>query len=322
MQRIDQLQEKINIAIAHANFAEQPAELYDPIVYTMSLGGKRLRPALTLLACDMFNGNVEDALHPALAIEIFHNFTLLHDDIMDKSPLRRNHPSVWKKWNENIAILSGDTMLIMAYEYLMKTRFDCLVEILTLFNRTATEVCQGQQYDMNFETSDAVGIDDYVTMIRLKTAVLIASSLKTGAIIANASVENANMLYQYGESVGIAFQLMDDYLDVFGSQDVFGKQTGNDILTNKKTYLYLKAFETAGKDEKRRLEEAFSNTNSAEKITQVTELYRQLKADKLVLSEIDQYHKTALSLLDQIDVTPEKKVDLFDFAEKLIRREF
>lgn len=321
MNRIEELQEKINRTIAAESFHGKPAELFDPIVYSMSMGGKRLRPTLTLLACEMFGGKLEEALHPAIAIEIFHNFTLLHDDIMDKSPLRRSNPTVWKKWNENIAILSGDTMLIMAYDYLMKTQCDCLIEILGLFNKTATEVCQGQQLDMNFESQGKVGIEDYLEMIRLKTAVLVASSLKTGAIIAQTTSVNANLVYKFGENTGIAFQLMDDYLDVFGVPDKFGKLTGNDILTNKKTWLYLKAFELAGDLKKAELQAAFAIQDPYKKVETVTSLYRTLGVDQLTLDAINGYHEKAILNLEQIQVAPEKKSDLRNFSLRLIHRE-
>ncbi len=322
MNSINQLQQEISRCIEESDFGNHPAELYDPIVYTMGLGGKRIRPTLTLLACDMFKGNIKDAMSPAIAIEVFHNFTLLHDDIMDQSPLRRNQPTVWKKWDENIAILSGDTMLIMAYDYLMKTRNDCLIDILKLFNKTATEVCQGQQYDMNFEKKPDVSIAEYIMMIRLKTAVLVASSLKTGAIIAGASEENAEKLYEFGENVGIAFQLMDDYLDVFGDQEKFGKMTGNDIVTNKKTYLYIKAFDVSDSNTALALTEAYKLPNLDEKIRKVREIYLSLGVDKITLNAIDEYNAKAISLLNSIELEEIRKQELFTFAKNLIKRDF
>lgn len=321
MSRIEELQHLIHEAIEAGNYSAEPAELYAPIAYTMQLGGKRLRPTLTLLACDMFGGDLEDALHPALAIEIFHNFTLLHDDIMDRSPLRRNQPTVWKKWDSNIAILSGDTMLIMAYQYLMKTRCDCLVEILNLFNTTAAEVCQGQQYDMNFETQAEVSVGEYINMIRLKTAVLLASSLKTGAIVAGAGDENAEKLYHFGENIGIAFQLMDDYLDAFGDQEIFGKQTGNDILTNKRTYLYLKALEVADEQTRKEFFKAFAINKPDEKVAEVMRIFRKLKVDELSRDAIVYYNREAYEILDAVNIEQSRKSDLIAFAEMLTRRQ-
>ena len=242
---INEIQKIIEKQIDNINFKKAPNELYGPIAYTLKLGGKRLRPALCLMGCDMFGGNINEALQPALGIELFHNFTLLHDDIMDKAPLRRGKETVYNKWNTNTAILAGDTMMAIAYDFIMKAPEVVRTKIFSIFNKTAIEVCEGQQYDMNYESQNDVTIDKYLEMIRLKTAVLLAGSLKIGAVIGGANENDTQKLYSFGENIGIAFQLKDDLLDVFSNEDKFGKKSGGDIITNKKTFLYLKAFELA-----------------------------------------------------------------------------
>jgi geranylgeranyl diphosphate synthase type II len=249
MYSLDFIQQRISSAFADARFLHEPIKLYEPISYTLDQGGKRIRPVLVLLACDLFGGDIEKAVFPAMGLEIFHNFTLLHDDIMDNAPLRRGQETVHKKWNDNTAILSGDTMFVLAYEYVAKTDAALLPEVLRLFNDTARKVCEGQQYDMNFETQEKVTIEQYKMMIRLKTAVLIACSLKLGAIIARAEPAEANKLYDFGIELGLAFQLQDDYLDTFGDVAIFGKEIGGDIITHKKTFLFLKAIEVDRGDE-------------------------------------------------------------------------
>ncbi|MEI7982215.1 MAG: polyprenyl synthetase family protein [Bacteroidota bacterium] len=249
MHSLESIQQRISTAFSSAQFLNEPVKLYEPITYTLGQGGKRIRPVLVLLACDLFGGDPEKAVFPAMGLEIFHNFTLLHDDIMDNAPLRRGQETVHKKWNDNTAILSGDTMFVLAYEYVAKTDPALLPEVLRLFNDTARKVCEGQQYDMNFETQSNVTIEKYMMMIRLKTAVLIACSLKLGAIIALADPAEAENIYHFGMELGLAFQLQDDYLDAFGDTTVFGKEIGGDIITNKKTFLFLKAFEVARADD-------------------------------------------------------------------------
>ena len=260
MYSILDLQDKFNLLIANQVFKKKPHKLYDPIAYTMSHGGKRLRPLLTLLACDLFSGDVEKALYPALAIEVFHNFTLVHDDIMDKAPLRRGKETVYKKWDSNIAILSGDTMFALAYQYALNTDSNLVPKILSVFSQAAIEVCEGQQFDMDFETSPSVSIDEYLEMIRLKTAVLIAVSLQIGAIIGDASEEEIIEMYNFGNNLGMAFQLKDDLLDVYGEQEKFGKKTGGDIVANKKTYLFLKALELCDSDNRQILNDTYNNS--------------------------------------------------------------
>ena len=323
MYTLNELQEKINTGIKRLNLKKSPVKLYQPISYTLNLGGKRLRPALCLLGCDMVNGVVEQAIDPALGIEIFHNFTLLHDDIMDQAPIRRGQETVYKKWNSNVAILSGDTMMALAYEYIMKAPESVRTEVFSVFNKTAIEVCEGQQYDMNFETSDNVSITDYLEMIRLKTAVLLAGSLKIGAIIGGTENNIADALYRFGENIGIAFQLKDDLLDVFSDVTKFGKTTGGDILSNKKTYLYLKAFELATGESLKQLTDFFSKDfdNPAEKVKGVKSIYQKLNIEDITEQEIISYYSLALESLKEIDIPDERKSELLKFAGKLKLRE-
>ncbi len=317
------LQEKIRKVFIAENFLFDPPELYAPIAYTLSQGGKRLRPLLTLMACDLFGENPEKAVFPAMGLEIFHNFTLLHDDIMDNAPLRRGQPTVHKKWDSNTAILSGDTMFVMAYEYITRTEPDKLPRVLDLFNTTARAVCEGQQYDMNFETSPDISIPDYLMMIRLKTAVLIACSLKLGAILSGANEEDTENIYFFGEHLGMAFQLQDDYLDAFGEVNKFGKTIGGDILTRKKTYLTLKAFELSREDTLIRLTHYFSDQElpSAEKVQKITEIYKLLKVDEMIQEEIRKYLEKSLTYLQAIHLDDDRKAGLKSLAMEMIGRE-
>lgn len=322
MQTLETLQERIAAAFADTHFQQEPRKLYEPICYTLSLGGKRIRPLLVLLSCDLFGGDIEKAVYPAMGLEIFHNFTLLHDDIMDKAPLRRGMATVHNKWNDNTAILSGDTMFVLAYEYVAKTDASLLPEVLFLFNDTARKVCEGQQYDMDFETLPEVSIDQYMVMIRLKTAVLIACSLKLGAVIAGADPLEANRIYDFGIELGLAFQLQDDYLDAFGDTRVFGKAIGGDILTNKKTYLYLKAFESARGDDLMRLKHLYTTPGipADEKTTQVIELYRKLGIDESTRKEINQHHSGASVLFEGLNVPDDRKKQLRTLARRMVGR--
>lgn len=303
---------------------KEPKELYIPINYTLELGGKRIRPALLMLANNLFDGNDNDAIDAALAIEVFHNFTLLHDDIMDDAPLRRGKETVFKKWGSNIAILSGDVMFVNSLQLLAECNPIKLPEILRLFNNTAVEVCEGQQYDMNFETAQNVSIDDYLKMIELKTAVLLATSLKIGAVLGNASSENANHLYLFGKNLGIAFQLMDDILDLYGDPNKFGKQVGGDILANKKTYLLLKAKELADGDIKKQLEFSLSSKalKNEAKVDKIKGIFDQLKIKQLATDEMNLFYNTAISHLDSIDAPKEKKQIFENFAKSLMNREY
>src|ERR1700744_2149787 len=245
MKKLEDLQQIISEAVDKQTFPHYLAALYEPISYILSIGGKRMRPALLLMACDLFGGDVDDALAPALAIEVFHNFTLMHDDIMDNAPLRRGRTTVHERWNKNVAILSGDVMLIEGYKLMMQVKDHLLRQILDIFNNTAVGGCAGQQVDMEFEERNDVQIDEYINMIRLKTAVVLGGALKIGALIGGADTEDAVLLQAFGEQLGVAFQLQDDILDVFGDPEKFGKQVGGDILSNKKTFLLLKALELA-----------------------------------------------------------------------------
>jgi len=320
----DQLLVKVKSALAEVKLNKQPIELYLPISYTLDLGGKRLRPVMVLLACDLYGGDLEKAIHSAVAIETFHNFTLLHDDIMDNAPIRRGKETVFKKWNSNVAILSGDTMFAIAYKHLAKSDTKVLHNVLEIFTQAAIEVCEGQQYDMNFESRNDVTIPEYIEMIRLKTAVLIAASLRTGAVIGGASQIDLENIYKFGEYVGLAFQLQDDLLDVFGEQEKFGKKIGGDIVTNKKTYLYLKAMEEAKGLEKEQLIRYFSSTSfdSTEKISAVTAIYNKLGVRESTASMINDYYCKALEYFSSLSVSDDRKVILKKYSDQLISRDF
>lgn len=303
-------------------FVFEPHELYDPIEYTLRLGGKRIRPVMLLAANQLFGGDAAQAKDAALGIETFHNFTLLHDDLMDKSPLRRGKPTVYRKWNENTAILSGDTMFAMAWRYFLRQPHTRLQEILNCFNETAIEVCEGQQYDMNFEQRDNVSIAEYMEMIRLKTAVLLAGALKIGALYACAPNEDIEHLYQFGIALGLAFQLQDDLLDAFGDVAVFGKQTGQDIRDNKKTYLYLRALEKGSAQEVQELRDIFASTpeNSDAKVARVLEIYRHLGIKEEVENTVEMEFSKAQRSLDAIAVGEDKKRPLQELMEALLGR--
>jgi len=305
-------------------FNKEPQQLYQPLNYTLGLVGKRIRPALLLLANDLFGGKQALAIDAAIAIEIFHNFTLIHDDIMDNAPIRRGHPTVFKKWNVNTAILSGDVMLVESYKLISTCESVVLPEVLKTFNKMAAEVCEGQQYDMNFETQQNITIDDYLKMIELKTAVLLGASLRIGALIAKASVTDVNHIYAFGQNIGIAFQLMDDLLDVYGNPEKFGKQVGGDIISNKKTYLLLKAKELAKNELKKELEFCLSSkTLSPEnKVNRVKAIYSQLKIKELTMNEMNHFYNTAIAHLDSIEVPNDKKLVFEQFAKGLMQREY
>lgn len=303
--------------------ATAPLNLYQPIQYALDMGGKRLRPVMVLMACDLFGGNIDDALDAALAVEIFHNFTLLHDDIMDKAEMRRSRASVYKKYNENIAILSGDAMSIMAYRYLLKTKSERLPEIMSLFTETAIEVCEGQQYDMDFESRDDVSIDDYLEMIRLKTAVLIACSLKMGALLGKARAEDAELIYRFGINLGLAFQLQDDLLDVFADQEKFGKKLGGDIVANKKTFLLLKTLELASDAQRQELNGWLAKTgfDPDAKINAVREIYCEVGVAQTTREKIEVYYRAAMHDLAAMSVDETKKTPLLLLARSIMQRE-
>ncbi len=320
---LQQLQTQLREAIEQLTFERDPQELYDPISYILSLGGKRMRPLLVLLGCEIFSDQPLKSLPQALAVEIFHNFTLLHDDIMDQAPLRRNQPTVHEKWNPNIAILSGDVMLVIAYQHLMQCEPEFLPSLLKEFNACAIGVCEGQQMDMNFETADQVAIGNYLTMIGLKTAVLLGASLKMGAIIGGASERDAQMIYDFGYHTGVAFQLQDDILDVYGDKEKFGKRIGGDILSNKKTFLLLKALELAEGETLTELQNWIDATDPKPeaKVAGVTGIYDRLNVKEFARSEMDRYYQRGLDCLAAISVNETGKAGLRDFTDRLMVRE-
>ncbi|MBN1339171.1 MAG: polyprenyl synthetase family protein [Bacteroidales bacterium] len=315
---------KIEIRLAAIPLNKEPDKLYDPISYTLSLGGKRMRPLLTLMACDMFGGNPEDAIEAAIGLELFHNFTLLHDDIMDNAPLRRGRPTVHIKWNPNNAILSGDTMFALAYRCIANTSSRHLKKTLDLFTKTAIEVCEGQQYDMDFELRQDVTIPEYIEMIRLKTAVLPAAALKIGAIVAGANPMDAENIYRFGENIGIAFQLKDDLLDAFGAEELFGKVTGGDIAANKKTFLYLKSIEKANESDRKKLLEYYKTGSDDKdaKVRKVIEIYKKLDIEIITEKEIEQYYQASLGFLNRIPEKTGDKSILYGFIESLMNRDY
>lgn len=318
-------QQQIEQALKDKKYGSNPKELYEPIDYVMSLGGKRMRPVFVFVGCDFFGGDTSKAMHAALAIELFHNFTLVHDDIMDKAPLRRNQHTVHEKWNANIAILSGDTLIIKAYQELCKYDTKILPELLEIFNDTAIKICEGQQLDMNYEKLPTISIPQYLKMIELKTAVLLGGSLKIGALVGGADESNAQLLYEFGKHIGIAFQLQDDILDVYADTEKFGKQKGGDIIANKKTYLLLKAMEMAGSN--RYLKEELQQWIHApefvphEKVEAITSVYNFLNIKELAHAEMKKQYETALTFLKNIPVDEIKKQKLIAIADSLMVRE-
>jgi len=323
MKKLEDLQELISEAVEKLTFPGYPAELYEPITYILSLGGKRMRPALLLMACDLFGGDVDAAVPPALAIEVFHNFTLMHDDIMDNAPLRRGQTTVHEKWNQNVGILSGDVMLIEGYKLMMQVEEHLLRPIMNIFNSTAVSVCEGQQIDMEFEQRNNAGIDEYLEMIRLKTAVVLGSALKIGALIGGADQNDAELISVFGEQLGIAFQLQDDILDVYGNPEKFGKQVGGDIISNKKTYLLIKAFERANEKQRQELDDliALKQFDNVEKVAAVTALYDALEVRQHAEATMQAYAEKAFIALDAVNLPEAQKQYLRDFADGLLVRE-
>ncbi len=322
MYTLNECQEIIGLLLKNIKFPQVPSQLYEPIKYSLASKGKLIRPSLTLMACNLFSSSIHPALNPALAIELFHNFTLLHDDIMDKSEVRRNKPTIHKKWNENTAILSGDAMMIKSYEFIARSPHEKSHKILEVFTNTALKVCEGQQFDMDFERRTDVSVVEYVKMIELKTAALIAASLKIGAICGGAKDEEAEKLYDFGRSLGIAFQLQDDFLDIYGDSKIFGKANGGDIVANKKTFLLINALNIASGNTLEKLTGWLSKEvfNRHEKICEVTKLYDQLGIKELTLTKIKQYFSEALESLYDILVPDAKKEVLREFAMKLMVR--
>ena len=321
MEKIKQLQQDFADFLAQTDLNGQPKELYEPISYTLLQSGKRLRPMLCLLANEMFDGDEQQALWPALALETFHNFTLIHDDIMDKAPLRRGKETVYQKWNSDIAILSGDAMLAMAFQYALKPQKGA--ELASQLGRVAIEICEGQQMDLNFETLGNVTIDEYLEMIRLKTAVLLATALQMGATVAGAKEADIQHLYDFGLYMGMSFQLQDDILDLYSDVAVFGKRHGGDIADNKKTYLYLKALELASEKDRKRLEHLFTlrmDHDEEEKIEEVQAIYDRLHVKEAVEEVMLDYDRKAIEALSAIGLPEEKKKHLRTYAELLSGR--
>ena len=323
MLSVEHLQELFLKYLKNELFDQSPKELYEPVNYILQLGGKRLRPVLLLMGANLFTEKVDHALPAALSIEIFHNFSLVHDDIMDEAPLRRGKPTVHIKYGQNTGILSGDVMLILTYQYLNQLpNPNQLPTILGIFNRLAIEVCEGQQYDMNFETQDSVEIDAYLKMIELKTAVLIAGGLKIGALIGGGRMEDATELYEFGRNIGIAFQLQDDILDTFGDPEKFGKKVGGDIIQNKKTILLLKSIEQAKGQDQIDLKEALAlSSNSTQKIDKVTAIYNKLKVQEQASELMESYLEKAFIHLDRVKVEDSRKLFLRNLANQLMMRE-
>ncbi|PWJ41110.1 polyprenyl synthetase family protein [Sediminitomix flava] len=314
---------RLNEEIAKLELGNRPAELYDPLYYILSLGGKRLRPLVALLGCYAFDDDYKKATMPALAVEIFHNFSLIHDDIMDNAPLRRGKATVHEKWNPNIAILSGDVMLVRAYDLLLESPSDKLKEIIKLFNTCAAEVCEGQQLDMNFEDRETVSEAEYIEMIKLKTAVLVGFAFELGALIGNATEQEAKTLRDFGVNLGIGFQLQDDLLDVFGEQAKVGKQIGGDILENKKTYMLLKAIELAEGKDKEDLQFWLEQKeyDKDEKVKAVTAIYENLGIRQLAGQKMEEYYQLAFQKLDELNLPSEKRELIISFANWLIKRD-
>ena len=323
MKTFNEISQIISTELSHINWSKEPRGLYEPIGYVLGMGGKRIRPVLTLMACNLFSDDVQPAVNSALGLEIFHNFTLLHDDIMDNADVRRGQPTVHKKWDDNTAILSGDVMQISAYQFMAQTPAVQLKRSLDLFSRTAAEICEGQQYDVEFEHRDRVEVDEYLEMIRLKTAVLLGASLQIGAWIGGAGEEDAQLLYDFGINIGLAFQLKDDLLDVYGDAATFGKKIGGDILCNKKTYMLIHAIEKAEGKEAEELQcwlDVSDTKLSENKILAVTSLYNKLGVKEICEDKMRFFYTKAVANLDKVSVLENKKQELRNIADKLMLR--
>ena len=323
MYYIEKYQNSFNDYVETLTTPDQPEGLYNPIMYMLGLGGKRLRPVLTLMVTDMYSGNYERALDAAMAVEVFHNFSLIHDDIMDAAPLRRGKQTIHEKWNLNTGILSGDAMLILAYKFFENYQGVMFKSLISLFSKTAIEVCEGQQYDIEFESRTNVAIPEYLKMIEYKTAVLVGASMKMGAIVAKAPIKDQDAIYEFGKYLGIAFQLQDDYLDSFGDSKTFGKQIGGDIVENKKTYLYLKAMELSNNEVKSTLlnlyqEDRIKGDNEVNKVKQI---FQETGAALDTKKIIKKYTQKAFHVLNDLNITSEKKIFLRQFGTSLMDRE-
>lgn len=322
MQEIKNYQDLFLDYLKSYTVEKEPTNLYRPINYILHLGGKRLRPVLTLLTADIFGADIKDALNAALSVEVFHNFTLVHDDIMDSAPLRRGQITVHEKWDTNTGILSGDAMLIMAYQLFESYDAETFKDLLQLFSKTALEVCEGQQYDVDFETRNDVTIEEYLKMIEYKTAVLVGCAMQMGAIVAKASKNDQQRIYDFGRYLGIAFQLQDDYLDAFGNPETFGKQVGGDIIENKKTYLYIKALEYSDANAKIELNNWFNEQPKQykQKIEAVKQIFINSGAEKAIKKAVETYTEKAFTILEAIDVSEDKKTILKAFGKGLMTR--
>ena len=323
MKTADELLQLINRYLDSLPYDRKPASLYAPIKYVLSMGGKRIRPTLMLLAYNLFKDDPEKILSSACALETYHNYTLLHDDLMDNADVRRGQPTVHKKWNANLAVLSGDSMLVLAYQRM--TECDShLAEVLRLFTETALEIGEGQQMDMEFETRNYVREEEYIEMIRLKTSVLLACAMKIGALLADAPADDADNLYRFGEKIGLAFQLQDDYLDVYGDPAVFGKAIGGDIVSNKKTYMLINAFNRADNAQRAELERWIRATDfdRQEKVKAVTGLYDEMGIDRLAQQKIAGYFNESKTYLDRVGVSDERKSELMRYAQRMMKRRY
>ena len=324
MKTADEILSMVNEFLANLPYERKPKSLYEPIRYVLSMGGKRIRPTLMLLGYNLFKDNPEKILMNAVALETYHNYTLLHDDLMDNADLRRGHETVHKKWDANTAILSGDSMLVLAYERMAQCDEKHLAKVLKLFTTTALEIGEGQQFDMEFENRNDVKEEEYIEMIRLKTSVLLACALKMGAILADASDEDAENLYKFGEQIGLAFQLQDDYLDVYGDTKVFGKEIGGDITSNKKTYMLINAFNLANDTQRAELQKWVDakDFDRAEKVAAVTRLYNEIGIDKMAQEKIAYYFEQSKKYLDAVNVPAERKEELAKYAQKMMKRQY
>ena len=320
----DQILKLVNDYLVQLPYDRRPASLYEPIRYVLSMGGKRIRPVLMLLSYNLFKEDPETILMPACALETYHNYTLLHDDLMDNADLRRGHETVHKKWNANTAILSGDSMLVLAYQRMQQCSSDKMAEVLALFTETALEIGEGQEYDMAFEHRDDVSEEEYIEMIRLKTSVLLACALKIGAILAGASKEDADNLYRFGEQIGLAFQLQDDFLDVYGDTRVFGKAIGGDITSNKKTSMLINALNHANEEQRRQLESWIGATefDRDEKVAAVTRLYNEIGIDRMAQDKIAYYFEQSRKYLQAVSVDESRKAELAAYAQRMMNRQY
>lgn len=324
MINVDQILKLVNDYLVQLPYDRRPASLYEPIRYVLSMGGKRIRPVLMLLSYNLFKEDPETILMPACALETYHNYTLLHDDLMDNADLRRGHETVHKKWNANTAILSGDSMLVLAYQRMQQCSSDKMAEVLALFTETALEIGEGQEYDMAFEHRDDVSEEEYIEMIRLKTSVLLACALKIGAILAGASKEDADNLYRFGEQIGLAFQLQDDFLDVYGDTRVFGKAIGGDITSNKKTFMLINALNHANEEQRRQLESWIGATefDRDEKVAAVTRLYNEIGIDRMAQDKIAYYFEQSRKYLQAVSVDESRKAELAAYAQRMMNRQY